>query len=625
MSSQASTAELCAFPGCGRAFLTTRRLHMHQAGMRHFAFDYDFPCFFSLCGKSFETLAALEHHAAVHQTARPYVCGREHCSKTCTTKHGLEEHRRTMHPKKQANVDVLKDRSLTCSYHKCDREFPNVQALSRHQSATGHVLLGTPLVPEPLIRYSVNVERMTLQDSIIAKKELHCAKIDGTPYLPKRCRWVNAKLEQQCMRCARWLSRCPTNFAMKSVESFETTELGKEKLNATCRECDATVKGTGIRYLKSLLGIYPQLTLTWAKDQLAKQSGKGLITNFEMMLTRKTANAIGVHRYNNDLDHTPDNCFFECRELNVPQGESIPSLFEAWQAIFAFLDQYLINPLTGWQDCLTFKAGIEVKLSDLGIETQYVRTKEERALRDRESQAYHFRSIIQLRIQTHIQDDVARGRMDPIPSHLLVVFKNNVYSNAVQKLTAQGFRCHYSGVPLTIEKGFARFSFERINNDLPHFCGSGELSNIVFVCRLLNACTQLSRAKILNYYLHQTLVTRTLESHKKAECLLQSEDVPLSTVSLPNTERQLRWVQTVGQEQEATPTENTVSQLRLANSISAIQAKIATCTPHRFRGSKGIDIQTLELQLEMRKVEVCLCNRSQSNAWAKRKRQKLQH
>jgi hypothetical protein len=107
--------------------------------------------------------------------------------------------------------------------------------------------------------------------------------------------------------------------------------------------------------------------------------------------------------------------------------------------------------------------------------------------------------------------------MQPLLPYARKHIIKTVIDNFFKKLQEQNYRCAYSLVPLTIVPSFARFSFERINNAMPHFTLEGELTNIVLTCRLFNSRRQMSRAKLLAYYLTQELVYVPIEARKCAE------------------------------------------------------------------------------------------------------------
>jgi len=120
-------------------------------------------------------------------------------------------------------------------------------------------------------------------------------------------------------------------------------------------------------------------------------------------------------------------------------------------------------------------------------------------------------------IKRHIDHDLDANRINTEEASKLRGLKKLIRSNAIIKLKAQQYRCAYSFFPLSILPSFARFSFERIDNLLPHFTLTGELTNIVFICRLFNGRRQMSRKKLLQYYMSQKLVEVPIEARQQAE------------------------------------------------------------------------------------------------------------
>ena len=79
-------------------------------------------------------------------------------------------------------------------------------------------------------------------------------------------------------------------------------------------------------------------------------------------------------------------------------------------------------------------------------------------------------------------------------------------------------RCFYSGITMTIRNKWTRFSLERLDNTKAHFNEDGTIPDTtVLICRLFSGQAQMSRAKVLTYYLHQQLVTRTDAATARAE------------------------------------------------------------------------------------------------------------
>jgi IS5 family transposase len=78
-------------------------------------------------------------------------------------------------------------------------------------------------------------------------------------------------------------------------------------------------------------------------------------------------------------------------------------------------------------------------------------------------------------------------------------------------------KCYYSHIPLTIKNLYTRFSLERLDNNKAHFNADGTIPDTtVVVCRLFNVAAQMSRKKLLNYYLNQKLVAVPAEARKRA-------------------------------------------------------------------------------------------------------------
>lgn len=72
---------------------------------------------------------------------------------------------------------------------------------------------------------------------------------------------------------------------------------------------------------------------------------------------------------------------------------------------------------------------------------------------------------------------------------------------------------------------WTRFSFERLNNDLPHFNENAELPNCVFICRLFNSAHQLSKRMSLEYLLTQKLVVMSPNARKNVQDFLNQNYV----------------------------------------------------------------------------------------------------
>ncbi len=110
------------------------------------------------------------------------------------------------------------------------------------------------------------------------------------------------------------------------------------------------------------------------------------------------------------------------------------------------------------------------------------------------------------KIHQHISADIKSNRFTLPIGMTKSQFEHVVRKKAITKLEEQHWRCTYTNIVMTFESAWNQFSFERMNNDLPHFTQTGDVDNIVFICRIFNTFEQLSMEKILNYFLHQNLI-----------------------------------------------------------------------------------------------------------------------
>jgi hypothetical protein len=341
-------------------------------------------------------------------------------------------------------------------------------------------------------------------------KELH---------LKPNCKLEDGKIMMQCVQCKIFKERIPRFFSITHHKNFVTSLPGREYLQNSaghpCHTCFAEIEkarhASGGKFLLCVVGQYPKLSIEWLMSQIQKQNNLGMITGTAMEHRANSDNAIGIHRFDNARPHTPDNVFLEVQELNVPQHDMIPSLQDAWQTVFQFLTKMFV---------LGYPPGevinFEQKSRDRPIQcdTQATYLKQLRAA--------HLFSILNAAIVRHIRSDVKAHRIDQVEGDALNSLRKTIFTNAIRKLKEQQYRCHYSLFPLSILPSFARFSFERIDNSLTHFTPTGELTNIAFVCRLFNGPKQMSRKKLLTYYLSQQSLYVPIEARKRAEDELMS-------------------------------------------------------------------------------------------------------
>ena len=336
---------------------------------------------------------------------------------------------------------------------------------------------------------------------------------------------VNGIILMKCVNCGVFLPRNTTYFnAIHGGKNFGTSLPGHETLNNSrtypCKKCFACVtkkkNATEEGFIAGLFYKYPALDAQWLYTTLNKQNGRGLITNAVMKLTTNNKNCLGIHRFDNKQPHDVNNCFLEVQELNVAQRDAIPCLKEAWTQLF----KYFVNELSGHCDetnyLQLFRDQYEMTPSMLGIITKKnYNTRYDKQLRDT-----HFKSTLMLRIKNNITHDIKNARLR-LPTNISSAqFRKIVYANAIEQLETQNGRCGLSHIGLIHTSAWNQFSFERINNSLPHFTQNGGMANCMFICRLFNVNRQLSSRMILKYFLQQQLVEVSDNIRLRVETIL---------------------------------------------------------------------------------------------------------
>ncbi len=165
--------------------------------------------------------------------------------------------------------------------------------------------------------------------------------------LKPNCEFKDGKIFMKCIKCEIFLPRTTEFFHGNSTMYFKSSEPGHESLNnsikSPCKKCYSILQKVNNQMnkecsLNSLLTKYKMLTREWFDNKLIKQNRRGIITNVKLILTGSNMkNRVGIHRYKNNLEHTPENVFLEVQELNVQQRDAIPCLIEAWIQVFTHL------------------------------------------------------------------------------------------------------------------------------------------------------------------------------------------------------------------------------------------------------------------------------------------------
>jgi hypothetical protein len=335
------------------------------------------------------------------------------------------------------------------------------------------------------------------------------------PILKPSCHLIDGKILMRCVVCGILKERTTEHFYRShDGENFESCRAGYECLHnsilSPCVPCKAIHKfqfrETEEGFVYDLVRLYNTtgLTIDWFYETLKQQQGRGPISGKVLQLKPTAINSAGIHKYDNDLEHTPDNCFLEIQELNVCQHEAIPCLFCSWKQLFnCVLNQHMFPENQENSKYLEYvKSQYFVKPKDIGI----IRSKSNITLYNQECNYRLFPHILRKAIQYHIKDDIKVKRFKLPQDIPRKEYLQMVFDNSIKQLEKQSWKCAYTKVNLTIANLWTRFSFERINDDESHFTQTGELTNIVFICRLLNTPKKLSHEKIANMFLHQNLI-----------------------------------------------------------------------------------------------------------------------
>jgi hypothetical protein len=334
------------------------------------------------------------------------------------------------------------------------------------------------------------------------------------PTLKENCYLIDRKILMRCVKCQELKERTTEFFFAANGKNFLDCRAGYEQLhNSMGRPCIVCMARLFEQiytcedgYIKILISRYRNdgLTLKWFYETLKQQQYIGPISGKVLQLVPTTINSVGMHKHNNDKEHTPDNCFLEIQELNVQQHEAIPCLFCAWKQLFnSILDQHVFpEKLDNSKHLEYVRSQYFVTPKNINI----IVSKVNPLFYDQQRLERHFPSILRNAVQNHIKHDIRANRFQFPRNIPRKEFLQIVYDNSIKQLEKQLWKCGYTNIDLTILNTWTRFSFERIDDDLPHFTQTGELTNIVFICRLLNTSKKLSQEKITNMFLHQNLI-----------------------------------------------------------------------------------------------------------------------
>ncbi len=359
--------------------------------------------------------------------------------------------------------------------------------------------------------------------------------------LKPNCILNDDKIMMKCIKCDIFKERT-TEFFCAKTNDFEKYKAGFECLRGECRVCFsknlANFRKTRTGFIMNLVGTYLRcgLTVQWFEDKLTEQADKCYITNMPLKMEISGENCVGIHCIDNSQKHSEKNCMLALQELNVAQWDAIPCLIKAWEDLFLrLIDSFIFKDKikevsTLWNENLKPKDIGIIKPTGFLENGKYSKKqyREQVNIYSRAKFQCHFKTILKHNIIHTLNHDLERSMFE-IATDKKLEFIKIVYKNSLKKLKAQNYKCAYSGIDLDVENTYRRFSMERIiGKKRSHFGKDGNLNNIVFVCRLLNGPKQMSREKVLTYFLSQIRIPVPPEARLKAELELNLIQNPIT-------------------------------------------------------------------------------------------------
>jgi hypothetical protein len=373
--------------------------------------------------------------------------------------------------------------------------------------------------------------KLTFEQKCDAHEKVFREKLDEliergeVPVLKPNCKFENGTILMECVCCKEWKERTYRNFCPgNGLEQVLKADVGCEnfanRLKQPCRKCYAKQQMVASETTEAAQLIRPLknyredgLDESWYHKQFARQNGCCWITGLPISLLGFDFDfKVGIHRKNNQKDHTKTNSCLEIQELNVAQYEAIPDLKEAW--IQGIREKLRFDDHND-SHCAFFEFAFNQSRVDLGIYGE-----DESA----EANEGHLPTILDVMIRKHIQRDIEKGRMLPIDRNNMPKFLESALLSCFEQLRSQKFRCAYSNNKLTVHNGPSRFSIDRFDDDIAHFSQDGRLQNGCFVWRIYNGAGRgLTKEKFLMICLKQPHVKLSRQQREKLEDELAQE------------------------------------------------------------------------------------------------------
>lgn len=335
---------------------------------------------------------------------------------------------------------------------------------------------------------------------------------DGTFQMVMTCVRCHQEKERvpihfkQQLNGKNWKS-CPPGF--EYVHNSKTTpciecynQLNIEHSNTESGKIDSILKRAKIPLIEGR---------KWIKKLREKQDDKFVISGLPMNFASKTEWMPSVQNLINGYAHKMETCELIEAEFNVSQHDAIPNIAQAVIKIFSEVGKdttSLINEaVQNWKSAPKDN-GVTAKPKINGKSTP----KYKKQLR-----AFHLYYIISNAVFYHIKYDYKSFEKNEQRKVYTDKYRSKIIDLSFKKLVyEQQFKCAYSHAPLSITNSAQRFSFERVDNNKPHFGPEGDIDNIVFICRVFNSPVGMNRRKFLQCYLSQKHVPLTEDVRNNA-------------------------------------------------------------------------------------------------------------
>jgi hypothetical protein len=324
-------------------------------------------------------------------------------------------------------------------------------------------------------------------------------------------------IEMMCFRCHVYQPRDLLHFTINGRSGqFFTSKAGYECLynsaSRQCLQCQTPTFGMAMDYKKDGMSEYI------LKEKLEEQGGRCLITN-AVLVNKKHAktNAINLCRIDNAQGHTPANTYLSIANVNPTQHDAIEDL----RLFYPRMWRHVIDETKEeHDDVIKRKKALIRNLDNTPAQNGVSANRTtEQALYNKQMRDLHLMKLISSNVSHHVDADVNVGRLTFDNAKSKAAYAKKAKKTVIAFLKAHPtLTCSVSGLPLTIKNGPFRLSFDRNDDNLPHFGVDGtDMSNINLRGRVFNTPKKMTKKLLLTYTLSQITVPMTAERRLELE------------------------------------------------------------------------------------------------------------